>query len=112
MAKACLELSEKWSNWSDKGCPDPAPFSTEDLASLSLAQIQEFLSQLVLSEPLTVKAVKTMQELYKLDAVMNSEVRLRWVRLCLRAQYEDVIPNAIEFATSTGRMKYCRPVFR
>lgn len=44
--------------------------------------------------------------------VFQTSFRCSWLRLGLRGQYKEVISPAIKFATSQGRMKYCRPLFR
>ncbi|TNN26793.1 Leukotriene A-4 hydrolase [Liparis tanakae] len=53
-----------------------------------------------------------MQEVYDLNAIMNSEIRFRWLRLCVRSRWEEAVPMALKMATEQGRMKYTRPLFR
>lgn len=77
LAKVCQNLTERWVEWSGRGCPQPVPFLGEDLASFSSDQIQQFLGGLVLANPLSLEAVKTMQQLYKLDDIQNCEVKFR-----------------------------------
>lgn len=36
----------------------------------------------------------------------------RWLRLCIRGQWEDMVPVALAFAVENQRMKFCRPIFR
>jgi len=112
LAKACAALREKWCDWNAKGCPEPAPFSSGDLDSLSAGQTQEFLAQLLIENPLSKAAIEKMQSLYNFNEVKNCEILFRWLRLCLKAEYEEGVPLAIKFATSQGRMKYVRPIFR
>ncbi|XP_057377161.1 leukotriene A-4 hydrolase-like [Daphnia carinata] len=112
LAVPCKALCQQWSDWNNKGCPEPVCMSPEDLKTLSPSQIQEFLAQLLLGPPLSCKTVEKMQQIYGLDSVQNAEIKFRWLRLCLRAQYKESIPLAVQFATSQGRMKYCRPIFR
>lgn len=49
---------------------------------------------------------------YSLSSVRNSEIRFRWLRLCIRAEHASAVPNAVAFVTSQGRMKFCRPLYR
>lgn len=79
LAKACRDLSQRWSDWSEKNCPEPTPFSSDDLASFTSDQIQEFLARLILSAPLSLRAIKVMEELYKLDKVQNAEEKFRYL---------------------------------
>lgn len=112
LAVPCKALCQLWSDWNNKGCPEPISMSPEDLKTLSPSQIQEFLAQLLLGPPLSCQTIEKMQQIYGLNGVQNAEIKLRWLRLCLRAQYKESIPLAVQFATSQGRMKYCRPIFR
>lgn len=36
----------------------------------------------------------------------------RWLRLCIRAEFEEMYPLAVKFVTQQGRMKYIRPLYR
>ena len=53
-----------------------------------------------------------MDEVYAFSEVKNSEIRFRWLRLCLRAHVESAIDAALKMATEQGRMKFTRPLFR
>uniref|UniRef100_A0A8C2HEV7 Leukotriene A4 hydrolase n=1 Tax=Cyprinus carpio TaxID=7962 RepID=A0A8C2HEV7_CYPCA len=63
-------------------------------------------------EPLPLSHVKKMQEVYQLNSVKNTEVRFRWLRICVRAHWEEAVPLALKMATEQGRMKFTRPLFR
>uniref|UniRef100_A0A8C2E9N9 Leukotriene A4 hydrolase n=1 Tax=Cyprinus carpio TaxID=7962 RepID=A0A8C2E9N9_CYPCA len=65
-----------------------------------------------LVEPLPLSHVKKMQEVYQLNSVKNTEVRFRWLRICVRAHWEEAVPLALKMATEQGRMKFTRPLFR
>uniref|UniRef100_A0A8C2EG49 Leukotriene A4 hydrolase n=1 Tax=Cyprinus carpio TaxID=7962 RepID=A0A8C2EG49_CYPCA len=64
------------------------------------------------TEPLPLSHVKKMQEVYQLNSVKNTEVRFRWLRICVRAHWEEAVPLALKMATEQGRMKFTRPLFR
>jgi hypothetical protein len=53
-----------------------------------------------------------MGELYKLSGSNNSEIKFRWIRLGIRARWEDAIPRAVQMVTEQGRMKFLRPIYR
>ena len=36
----------------------------------------------------------------------------RWLRVCVRAKWEESVPLALTMATEQGRMKFTRPLFR
>uniref|UniRef100_A0A669B2P9 Leukotriene A-4 hydrolase n=1 Tax=Oreochromis niloticus TaxID=8128 RepID=A0A669B2P9_ORENI len=87
-------------------------FKQSDVKTLSSHQVIEFLSLLLQEDPLPLTHVKKMQEVYDLNAYMNAEIRFRWLRLCVRSRWEEVVPLALKMATDQGRMKFTRPLFR
>ncbi|XP_029457425.1 leukotriene A-4 hydrolase [Rhinatrema bivittatum] len=109
LANACIALSQRWSKAAH--C-DLCSFNAEDLKKLSSHQRIEFLALLLQEEPLPVSHVKRMQEVYNFNAVKNSEIRARWLRLCIRCRWEEAIPLALKMATEQGRLKFTRPLFR
>lgn len=42
----------------------------------------------------------------------NSEIQFLWFKLGIRCEYEAILDDALAFATSQGRMKFVRPLFR
>ena len=36
----------------------------------------------------------------------------RWLRLCVKAGWEDVFSMAVTFVSEQGRMKFVRPLYR
>ncbi|XP_062597065.1 leukotriene A-4 hydrolase-like, partial [Saccostrea cucullata] len=105
----CKQLSKKWSS---AGENELDQFNPSDLTSLTSVQVREFLALLVEEPPLSLTKVLKMEELYKLNAVRNSEVRFRWLRLCIKAQWKDAIPRVLDFVNEQGRMKFVRPLYR
>uniref|UniRef100_A0A8B9PDU6 Leukotriene A-4 hydrolase n=1 Tax=Apteryx owenii TaxID=8824 RepID=A0A8B9PDU6_APTOW len=107
-----------WNSWLHApGMPPVKPidlctFNSADLKGMSSHQLIEFLALLLLEAPLPVSHVKRMQEVYNFNAITNSEIRFRWLRLCIQAKWEEAIPLALKMATDQGRMKFTRPLFR
>ncbi|PWA22203.1 hypothetical protein CCH79_00017434 [Gambusia affinis] len=126
LADACITLTQRWIKTRpiealDRDvCPlspqakdqDLNVFSQSDVKTLSSHQLIEFLSLLLQEEPLPLSHVKKMQDVYNLNASTNSEIRFRWLRLCVRSQWEEAVPLALKMATEQGRMKFTRPLFR
>uniref|UniRef100_A0AAR2JSW3 Peptidase M1 leukotriene A4 hydrolase/aminopeptidase C-terminal domain-containing protein n=1 Tax=Pygocentrus nattereri TaxID=42514 RepID=A0AAR2JSW3_PYGNA len=67
---------------------------------------------LSIQDPLPQSHVKRMQEVYNFNSVKNSEIRCRWLRLCVKAKWEEAVPLALKMATEQGRLKFTRPLFR
>ncbi|XP_071157221.1 leukotriene A-4 hydrolase-like isoform X3 [Mytilus edulis] len=110
LAVPCQELCDKWSARSDS---DLSQFSANDITKLTSNQIRIFLYKVLLLEsPLSLIKVKKMEELYKFNDRKNSEIRLKWLLLCLKAHWEDSIQYALTFVNEQGRMKFVRPIYR
>lgn len=109
LAKACKELSGKWVAWN---IDQPCPFTNKDLENLSSEQRIEFLAQLIEEQPLSIQKLEKMEELYGLNAINNSEIKFKWIRLGLKAKWMDAVPRAVSMVTEQGRMKFLRPLYR
>ncbi|XP_060759194.1 leukotriene A-4 hydrolase isoform X2 [Neoarius graeffei] len=109
LADACIALAQRWVKAKDA---DLSGFSEADIKQLSSHQLIEFLALLVHEDPLPVSHVKRMQEVYNFNSVRNAEIRVRWLRLCVKAKWEEAVPLALKMATEQGRMKFTRPLFR
>uniref|UniRef100_A0A663MK96 Leukotriene A-4 hydrolase n=1 Tax=Athene cunicularia TaxID=194338 RepID=A0A663MK96_ATHCN len=94
------------------GCPNKKITPDSDLKEMSSHQLIEFLALLLLEAPLPVSHVQRMQQVYDFNAINNSEIRFRWLRLCIKSKWEEAIPLALKMATDQGRMKFTRPLFR
>ncbi|XP_055337255.1 leukotriene A-4 hydrolase-like [Paramacrobiotus metropolitanus] len=108
LGKECTALRERWTSCGS----DYSKFSNKDVAEFSPAQKMEFLAQLLLEPPLSVETLRALDKIYDFSATQNAEIKFRWLRLCIRGQWEDMIPQALAFAVEYQRMKFCRPIFR
>jgi len=109
LADASVSLCERWSKADDS---DLKQFTADDLKSFNAYQIKEFLAGLLEQPALSANKISQMEELYKLNAMKNSEIRFRWLRLCLKAKIKSAVPLALQFVTEQGRMKFVRPIYR
>ncbi|XP_054843985.1 leukotriene A-4 hydrolase isoform X1 [Eublepharis macularius] len=109
LSNACVALSQRWIKANES---DLSSFSSADTKQMSSHQLIEFLALLLLENPLPVSHVRRMQEVYNFNEVNNSEIRFRWLRLCIQARWENAIPLALKMATEQGRMKFTRPLFK
>ena len=53
-----------------------------------------------------------MEQLYKMNSKTNSEIKFRWLRLCLKGEWTDAFPHTVSFVLEQGRMKFVRPLYR
>ncbi|XP_061085836.1 leukotriene A-4 hydrolase [Conger conger] len=109
LADACIALCKRWVQAKEAGL---AGFTEADIKPLSSHQRIEFLALLLQEKPLPLSHVKRMEEVYSLNSVKNAEIRFRWLRVCVRAKWEESVPLALGMATEQGRMKFTRPLFR
>ena len=112
---ACTKVAERWL----------AEHSASD-ASFDAATYQAWPSKLKIhfhetllarslaaaAPPMSLAALKRMDELYSLSASRNSEVRFRWQRLCIVHRADFIVPQALAFLKEVGRMKFVRRLFR
>ncbi|KAG0329561.1 Leukotriene A-4 hydrolase [Podila horticola] len=113
LAKECTCLCKKWNEARAQDAATAAPqFSSKDLDNFSPTQKVVFLEKVGELDPLPHPHLELMDSLYSLTAVRNSEIRFRWHMVCLKANYEKIYPEVIAFATTMGRMKFCRPLLR
>ncbi|XP_077293269.1 leukotriene A-4 hydrolase [Arctopsyche grandis] len=107
MVEACTELAKRWLS------PDAnyTTFNLSDYQTLTSMQQRQFLSEL-LKENVSLDMVKALQDVYKINSSNNSEIKFRWLRLCIKARWSDKIKDALQFANEQGRMKFVRPIYR
>lgn len=80
---------------------------------LSSQQILEVLSKLidhnmVLDRP----KMEVLEETYKVNETKNAEIRFYYLRLCIRARDLTKLKEIFEFADSSFRMKFVRPIYK
>lgn len=110
LRKKCEALAQKWVDADESNM---SQFSESDYSDLTSPQVMEFLAILLSNkDPLPIEKMKSMEKIYKLNDVKNSEIRFKWLRLCIKCRWEETIPRAMEFVNEQGRMKFVRPVYK
>ena len=105
------DLADRWRKWSDDTSAD-CPFHQDDLKSFMSEQVTEFLNNLMVGDPLSLKAVEKLTEVYKFNESPNKEILFRWIRLGLGVHYEASVQPAVDLVTEVGRGKYVIPIYR
>jgi len=112
MAKASTDLAK---TWIDVDCGTKKnTVLTNEINSWSSGQITCFLDALQLQtadKPLQISTLKAMNRLYHLAESRNSEILFRFCQLAIASNDRSIVPVAIRFITSQGRMKYVRPLY-
>jgi len=112
MAAASQALADTWLGV-DRECK--APPAKNEMASWSSLQITCFLDDLaqkIGDKPLKLTTLNAMNALYKFSESRNSEVLYRYCELAIPAEDESIIPVAVRFITTQGRLKFVRPLYR
>ncbi|XP_052779283.1 leukotriene A-4 hydrolase-like [Mya arenaria] len=109
LAENCEELRNRWLGLSDDQLTQ---FTLSDIEDFQPMQIEQFLSGFADHDPISCAKVKHMGEVYKLNTVTNAEIKFRWLQLCIQAQHEPIIDEALQFVSDQGRMKFVQPVYR
>ncbi|KAF2351754.1 Peptidase M1 leukotriene A4 hydrolase/aminopeptidase C-terminal [Trinorchestia longiramus] len=110
LAWVCAELEKTWLTWQEG---EECPASPSDLNDLNTKQIIDFLERLFLQEqPLPIFKLEAMARLYDMWQRQNCEIRLRWLRVCVKARWEEAVAPALQLVTEQGRMKFVRPIYR
>ena len=105
---ASVELAQKWVT-----CPwGVCPFTSDNFSQLLPEQKVLVLDQLLEEEPLSVEKLSRMQEMYKLNDCNNSEIRFKWIRLCLKGRWKEAVSIAVQMVSEHGRLKFLRPIYR
>jgi len=110
------DLAKRWLKAEGEG--EPEGCTAEAVKGWMYAHWTVFLDEITSairsdsSRALSLSRLKRMDELYSLTASHNSEIRLRWQRLCMLHRADFIVPHVISFATAQGRMKFVRPLYR
>lgn len=112
LTEPCTILCDKWLKATEA---ELGSFSSDDIKEFSPPQVVEFLAQLVdktNTKPLAISHLKTMDEVYHFTLSRNSEIKFRWLRLSVRAAWQERYTQTVTFITIQGRMKYIRPLYK
>merc|ERR1740129_516112 len=109
-AEESWDLSTSWRQWDPKGRLSVA--NSNQFEHFSAKQKIEFLDKLLSGDPLDIDTLKKMEKEYNLNENGNMEIYFRWIRLGLKAKWEDAVPRALKLVSEVGRMKYIGKVYR
>ena len=55
--------------------------------------------------------LKSLDKCYSFTKTGNTEIRFKWINLCIKSEVEWILPLAQELVLSQGRMKFTRPLY-
>lgn len=107
MIDSCTELVERWTlpkaNYST--------FTKSDIVDMNSLQIRQFLSDMY-RQDVSLDLVKNLDSVYEFSKTVNAEIKCKWLRLCIKVRWSDVVEDALKFINDQGRMKFVRPIYR
>ena len=112
MAKASTDLADSWFRFDLEATSLP---STNEISSWTSGQITCFLDSLQVKtadKALEISTLEAMNVLYNLAESRNSEILFRYCQLAIASEDESIVPIAVRFITSQGRMKFIRPLYK
>ncbi|XP_049817242.1 leukotriene A-4 hydrolase isoform X2 [Aethina tumida] len=109
LAIAADDIVDKFINWKDES---PIPISEEVKSKLTTGQLIYILGKLSASEAQPINKLEAFNKLFNLDKVKNSEIKFRWLRICLKAHWEEKVDAVLSWINVVGRMKFVRPLYR
>jgi len=108
-------LAKKWIGINSSGSPATG-MGPKDIAGWDSQQTCIFLGDLLSyakkSQPLTLQTLRGLNQAYAFTSVVNSEIKFCWQMLCLMSEDKEILPHVVAFATSQGRMKFVRPLYK
>lgn len=96
------ELFDQWQN--------PSFVAAQDDVQGWIAQQKENLIDLMLENP--SEKYLLIGDVYGISSSHNAEIRKKWLMMVIRLKAEQFYADIPVFLSSTGRMKFIRPVFR
>ncbi|VDM81231.1 unnamed protein product [Strongylus vulgaris] len=79
---------------------------------MSPAQKVATVDKIRLSGKFTAAKMPALTSCFKLDEARNCELKFSWLMLGLDTQWQPIIPKALAFVLTVGRMKFCKPIYR
>ncbi|KAK4884144.1 hypothetical protein RN001_000415 [Aquatica leii] len=109
LVKLCNKYKELWLSWD---VTEEVPFTKEEIKELKVTQVIQLLQDVVEADPQPIKKLEILQDLFDFASTKNAEIKFRWLRIGLKAQWEPTIKETIEWINVVGRMKFVRPLYR
>jgi leukotriene-A4 hydrolase len=112
MARASTDMASVWVAVDRYEKPPPAKDEMKSWSSLQIVCFLDALQVETSSNPLQVSTLGAMNGLYHFADSKNSEILFRYCQLAIASEDSSILPIAIRFITSQGRMKFVRPLYK
>ena len=117
LSQASESLAALWIDFDAAANPSVAATPSVDISKWTTNQKTCFLDTVLAKvdsrkAPLKCATVRAMDAQYAMSATKNSEVLFRFSKLAIGAEDKSILPVALRFVTTVGRMKFVRPLYR
>lgn len=110
LMEVCVTYKKRWVDWDHE--KEPTPFAKNDVNNLSTSQKIQLLQEILDQPPQSISKLKKIEKIFNFDNVNNSEIKFRWLRIGLKAHWEEKVARTLEWVNEVGRMKFVRPLYR
>ncbi|CAB9526220.1 Leukotriene A-4 hydrolase [Seminavis robusta] len=111
LAEASEKLAIAWFEVDRSGNMVPS-VNLKDWSSDQITCFLDALLDLCEDQPLKLDTLKAMKQQYGFESTKNSEVLFRFCELAIASEDKDIVPIALRFVTTQGRMKFTRPLYK
>ncbi|KHJ84056.1 leukotriene A4 hydrolase [Oesophagostomum dentatum] len=108
LMEACKNLAAEWTSTPDNA----TPAASNAFEKMSPTQKVATLDKIRLSGKFTAAKMPALTSSFKLEEARNCELKFSWLMLGLDTQWAPIIPKALAFVLTVGRMKFCKPIYR
>ncbi|KAG7361242.1 aminopeptidase N [Nitzschia inconspicua] len=112
MAKGSADLASIWLAVDRESKAPPAKNEMASWSSLQIVCFLDFVQVETADKPLQVSTLQAMNALYHFAESRNSEILFRYCKLAIASEDASILPVAIRFITTQGRMKFVRPLYK
>ncbi|KAG7355961.1 M1 family peptidase [Nitzschia inconspicua] len=112
MAKGSADLASIWLAVDRENKAPPAKNEMASWSSLQIVCFLDFVQVETADKPLQVSTLQAMNALYHFAESRNSEILFRYCKLAISSEDASILPVAIRFITTQGRMKFVRPLYK
>jgi leukotriene-A4 hydrolase len=112
MARDSKQLADVWVSVDRFGQAPPAQNDLVSWSSLQIACFLDAVQSACGASPLKLTTVQVMNGLYSFSESKNSEILFRYSMLAVASEDSSILPVAIRFITTQGRMKFVRPLYK
>lgn len=109
LALVCDVLLKKFCTWTGH---ETCPITAEDSKKLIPEQLIYFLQKLSEAEKQSIHKLKVLSDLFEIEKIKNAEIKFRWLKICVKARWEEKIQDVLDWINVVGRMKFVRPLYR